>query len=115
MKTIYVVLLALFGVAGGLFLGMGNHHGLLGAILPGLLGGLVLSIPLVRDRDRKSTGVLIACFLVGSFAAALVPDNNSVKQYCRNQSGLHIRVGSYSSGAASSRSKGMKGSKIYGQ
>jgi hypothetical protein len=98
MKTIYVVLLALFGVAAGLFLGMGNHHGLLGAILPGLLGGLLLSIPLVRERDRKSTGVLIACVLVGSFVAALVPDSNNVKQYCRNQTGLHIRVGGYELG-----------------
>jgi hypothetical protein len=98
MNVILVPLLAVFGIAGGLFLGTGNYQGFLGAILPGLIGGAVLSIPFLRAHDWTSSGVLIACVLLGSLISARVPDTNSLKQYCRNQTSLHIQVFSYKLG-----------------
>lgn len=98
MNVILVALLAIFGIAGGLFLGTGNYQGLLGAILPGLIGGVVLSIPFLREHDWKTSAVLTACVLVGSLISAKVPDTNSLKQFCRNQTNLHIQVFSYKLG-----------------
>ncbi|HEY9776401.1 MAG TPA: hypothetical protein V6C81_21750 [Planktothrix sp.] len=98
MKIFSVVLYAVFAIAAGLFLGVGNYHGLTGAILPGLIGGLLLSLPSFRDRSHKMAAVIVVGALVGSLAATFVPDGNNIKQLLRTQSNLHIKVGSYELG-----------------
>ena len=98
MDVLLVIVLACFGIGAGLFLGMGNHNGFLHALFPGLIGGALLAIPAWRDHDSRSAVILISCVVVGSLAAAALPDTNGLKQFCRNQKSLHIKVFSYELG-----------------
>jgi hypothetical protein len=101
MKKISFALYAVFGLVAGCFVGMGNFAGLSGAVLPGLIAGAVIAIPCLRSRNWSLSGLLVVCTLVGSFAATTVPDNNQVKRFCREQSNLVIKAGSFHLGTDS--------------
>jgi len=95
MNNILVALLAIFGIGAGIFIGTGNYGGLLGAILPGLFGGLILAIPSIRERSWTAAAIIAGCVLLGSIISVFVPDSNGLKRFCREQSSLYIRVGPY--------------------
>lgn len=95
MTWILRALLAVLGLGGGFFIGCGNRGGWLGAILTGLIAGLLFSIPMLRDRQFAAAAVIVVCSLLGSIVSSQVSDGNSIKMYLRNQTALTIRVGSY--------------------
>jgi hypothetical protein len=95
MDIVLIIVLALFGIGAGFFIGCGNYGGALGAILPGVIAGALLAIPMLRDRQFAAAAVIVACSLVGSLIASQVGDSNGVKTYLRNQKNLTIRAGSY--------------------
>lgn len=98
MDFLFMALIALFGIGAGILIGAGNPKGLIGAILPGIIGGLVLSIPSMRDGDWTSTGIMIGAVLVGTIIAVLIPEKGRLKTFCREQSSLRISVGYYKLG-----------------
>ena len=95
MTVILIAFIAMFGAAVGLGLGFGNYSGLKGALIPGLVAGLLISIPALRLHDYSTAVVLVACALFGSIAAVFIPAQNRLKRYCREQKNLFIRCGSY--------------------
>lgn len=95
--ALYVVLV-LFGLGAGFFLGCGNYGGVLRAIIPGLVTGLLIAIPSLH-YDWTSAGVVILCALVGSIIASQVSDSNPVKIRLREQKNLKIRCGRYRLGS----------------
>ena len=105
MTIVLLAFLAVFGAAVGVFIGAGNHAGVAGAILPGLIVGLLLSTPFMRGGDWSSTALLVVCALAGSVAINYVSDNNGLKHFCREQTKLVIRLGSYKLGQKSDPSQ----------
>jgi hypothetical protein len=98
MTIVLAVLLALFGIGAGFFIGCGNFRGFLGAITPGLIAGIVLAGPMIRERQWTAAAVIACCTLVGSIISSQVSDTNALKRYARTQSGLHIKAGSFELG-----------------
>jgi len=90
--------LALFGVAAGFGIGAGNHKGLTGAIIPGVITGLVFSIPAFRDQQYLIAAITTIGAIAGSIACAFVPDTNGLKRFLRKQSNLVITCGSFKLG-----------------
>lgn len=105
MEILFALIMAIIMLGFGLAVGMGNHGGFKGAFLPGLIGGLVLSIPSLKTGDWIVTAVSIAACLAGSLLAVLVPQTSTFKQFAREQTGLVIRMGSYRLGTDNSKNK----------
>jgi hypothetical protein len=101
MNILLVVFLALFGIGAGLFIGCGNFAGALGAIAPGVIAGLLLAIPMLRERQWAGAAVIVVCTLIGSIISSQVSDTNATKRWARSQTNLHIKVGSYELGKGS--------------
>jgi ABC-type uncharacterized transport system permease subunit len=101
MNKVLFAVYAVFGLATGCFIGMGNGAGIAGAVLPGLIIGALLAIPSIHERSWNLAGVLVACALVGSLAATAFPDNSPVKRFCHDQTNLVVHVGSYQLGTSS--------------
>lgn len=95
MHKILLVLYVLFGLVAGCFIGMGNHAGLIHAVLPGLIFGALLALPLLRDRSWRMAAVLIVCSLIGTFASTAFPEDGAVKRFCMDQTNLVIHAGSF--------------------
>lgn len=95
MNTILLIFIGLFALAAGFGLGAGNYHGILGAIIPGLLAGVLAAIPAIRERQWTIAAIMIGAAFVGAILCAFTSDNNRVKKFCRNQSNLVIRIGPY--------------------
>jgi hypothetical protein len=95
MNKIMFAVYAVFGFVAGSFIGMGNFAGLSGAILPGLIAGVVIAIPCLRNRSWRLAGLLVACSLVGSIVSTTLPDSSQIKSFCREQSNLVIKMGSF--------------------
>jgi len=95
MHILLIIGLALFGVIAGLFLGAGNYSGLKGSLLPGLMAGLLIAIPCIRESNWLTAALLAGFALVGSVIATLVSDRNRLKRFCREQRNLVIHCGSY--------------------
>ncbi len=98
MNIVYVIFFAAFGLACGMFAGAGNYKGYLGALLPGIIVGLLVSIPMIRQHLWPQAGAIVVCALLGSLVTAALPDSNGFKRFSREQSNLHVRVGSYQLG-----------------
>jgi hypothetical protein len=101
MTIVLVILLALFGLGAGFFIGCGNTAGALGAIAPGVIAGLLLAIPMLRDRQWAGAAVIVVCSLIGSLACSQVSESNGLKRWAHTQKNLVIRCGSYKLGADS--------------
>lgn len=101
MNKFLSVILAVFGLIAGCFIGMGNHAGLLGAVLPGLIVGVLVAGPSIRERRWRIAGLLAVCGFVGCLSAVAFPDSNPVKRFCHEQTNLVIHVGSYQLGTES--------------
>lgn len=97
-KNAILFLEAPLGLLAGCFIGIGNHAGLVGAIVPGLILGAIMALFCVRKRDWTKAGALAVCALVGSVIATTLPENGSVKHFCMSQSNLYVHVGSYQLG-----------------
>jgi len=89
------IILVLFGIFAGFFIGVGNRRGLLVALVAGALTGALLDVPFFRDGDRLSCLMLFGSAIVGSVIAAFTPDGNALKQRIRRQRGLRISCGNY--------------------
>lgn len=98
MNTILLIFMGLFALAAGFGLGSGNYHGFLGAIIPGICAGILAAIPAIRERQWTVAGIMVGCAVVGSIFCAFTSDDNGIKKFCRNQSNLVIRCGSYKLG-----------------
>jgi hypothetical protein len=94
---LYVFLIA-FGAVAGFFVGSSNYGGLLSAIAPGLVIGLLISIPFYKDQMWLPIGILIGAALLGSFIVTVVPDSNGLKRFCREQDNLVLSIGPYKMG-----------------
>jgi hypothetical protein len=97
-KAICGLLLVCFGLGVGFSLGMGNYNGLLGSILPGIIFGVIISIPFLKQHLYLAVAVLIACSLVGSMLASLTSDDFRFKKICREQHLLQLSIFSYQLG-----------------
>jgi hypothetical protein len=97
MDTILLNFLACFGLAAGFFIGSGNRAGIVGAIVSGLLLGLLLDVPFLRDGSgtTASTLLLFASTTLGAFIVNFISDDNVLKRRCRDQKSLKIRIGAY--------------------
>jgi hypothetical protein len=95
---IYLLILMAFAFTGGLLLGCGNYARLGGAIIPGLVAGLLISGQLLSEHEWLASALLVASALVGSIASVYLPAENRVKRFCREQSSLVIEAGSYKLG-----------------
>lgn len=98
MNVLLTIVLALFSLGAGLFIGTGSYHGVKGVLIPALILSAILAIPFLREQQWLAAGFMIVCCLVGSIVATQVPDSNRLKQFCRNQSNLHIKIFSYELG-----------------
>ena len=98
MNTILIILMGLFALAAGFGLGAGNYQGFLGAIIPGICAGVLAAIPAIRERQWTVAGIMVGAAVVVSIICAFTSDSNGLKKFCRNQSNLVIRVGSYKLG-----------------
>lgn len=98
MDIILMVFLVVFGVGVGLFLGAGNFGGMVGALIPGAVAGLLVAIPFLRDRNWVMASVIVVSAVVGSVAMSQLSDSNSLKRFFREQKSLVIRAGSYKLG-----------------
>lgn len=94
---LYIFLIA-FSAGAGAFIGCGNRQGMRGSLIPGLVIGLIISIPMLRDAAYFDAALMTGCALVGSIIASLLPDANRFKRFSREQSGLKLRVGSFKLG-----------------
>lgn len=95
MDFILYAFMAAFAVGAGFFLGCGSYSGWRGALIPGLVTGLLISIPALRDSLYIESAIMVLFALVGSIVAGVVPDTNRLKRLCRSQSMLNLRAGSY--------------------
>jgi|AGTN01.3.fsa_nt_gi hypothetical protein len=98
MNTLLTIVLGAFAIGAGLFIGTGSYHGVKGVLIPAFILACILAIPFLRDQAWFGAGVMIVCCLIGAVIATQVPDANSLKQFCRNQSNLHIKIFSYELG-----------------
>jgi hypothetical protein len=98
MNTLLVIILALFSLGAGLFIGTGSYHGVKGVLIPALILSAILAIPFLREQQWLGAGFMIVCCMIGAIISTQVPDTNSLKQFCRNQSNLHIKIFSYELG-----------------
>lgn len=103
LDALLYLFLAAFGLVAGFFIGTGNRNGLLGSLIPGVAAGLLVSIPFLRESDWTSTGLLVIVAVIGSVIASLTADENRVKRFCREQTNLRIRCGSYRIGSDARR------------
>lgn len=92
------ILLSLFGLAVGIFIGAGNYSGFKGAIIPGIIAGVVASIPAIREQQWDFVWLTSVCALVGSIICVYIPDTNATKQFFREQESLCLHFGSYKLG-----------------
>jgi hypothetical protein len=72
-------------LAAGLFFGCGNHGGTMGALIVGVIVGGTLACAALRPVVWTSVGLAMTGAIVGSLIATSVPDSNSLKRACRNQ------------------------------
>lgn len=98
MNILLTVFLIIFSVAAGLFLGAGNFKGFAGALIPGVVAGLLVGIPFLREQNWTMSAVVVVFAIVGSIAMSQIADANSLKRFFREQSSLVIRVGDYKLG-----------------
>lgn len=98
MNSLLTIVLAVFSIGAGLFIGTGSYHGVKGVVIPALILAAILAIPFLRERAWFGAGVMIVCCMIGAIISTQVPDTNSLKQFCRNQSNLHIKIFSYELG-----------------
>ena len=98
-----LVLLAAFGFSSGFFLGSGNYHGLVGAILPGIVAGLIVSVPSLKESDWVSAALLVGCALIGAIVASQLSDHNRLTRLCREQKLLVVHIGDYKLGTNSDK------------
>lgn len=94
----FIILTAVFGFAAGLALGAGNYRGLKGAIIPGIITGLVFAIPSLREHHWLASAIITGGALAGSIACVFVGAENRFKRLVREQKMLVIRAGSYKLG-----------------
>lgn len=90
--------IALFAAAAGFGLGAGNYKGVLGAIIPGAVAGLLAAIPVLREQEYLLSAVMVLAGIAGSVACSFVSDTNRLKVFLRTQSNLRISCGSYKLG-----------------
>lgn len=95
---IFAGLYGLLIAVAGIFIGCGNHSGLPGAIITGLIFGLIAAIPCFRDHFMPGVAITLAGALVGCIIANYLPDSGAVKRLANEQSSLHIKVFSYELG-----------------
>lgn len=98
MDIVLMIFLVLFGIGVGLFLGAGNFGGFAGALIPGVVAGLLVSIPFLRERNWAMAAVIVISAVVGSAAMSQLSDGNALKRFFREQRSLVIRAGSYKLG-----------------
>lgn len=98
MEIIYAIIYAVLIAGAGVFIGCGNHHGLSGAILPGIILGLLAAIHNIREQPWSITALIIVAAIIGTSIAAMLPDNNAFKRFSREQKNLHIKVGKFELG-----------------
>lgn len=99
MSIWFVIALLVVGLPAGFIVGTGNYGSILGAIAPGIIGGLLVAIPAIRERQYALACGIAAVALIGSIIAHYTPDKNGVKRFFREQRNLHVRVGSYQLGS----------------
>ena len=97
-NILYAAFFAVFAAAAGFGLGAGNYKGILGAIIPGAIAGLLAAIPLLREQEYGMSALMVAAGIVGAIVCSLVADTNRLKRFLRNQSNLVISAGSYKLG-----------------
>ncbi len=102
MTILYVAFFIALGWAAGMFVGTGNFQGYFGALLPGIIVGLFVSIPMIRAHMWPQVGIVVACALIGALVTAALPDTSGFKRFCREQSNLHVQVGPYQFGRSPS-------------
>jgi hypothetical protein len=93
--------LLLFGIACGFFIGAGNRKGIAGAIIPGIITGLLISGRSLHSHEWVIAVLMFGGAMFGSFLCAMVSDRNRLKDWLRNQSSLHIKFRSYELGRES--------------
>lgn len=103
MHIVLIVLMTVFGATAGFFLGAGNYGGFRGAIIPGIVAGLLVSVPMLREGNWRFAAGIVGCALVGSIVCTYVPGGNSLKRLCREQTGLVFHLGSYKLGRTDSQ------------
>ncbi len=111
MNTLLVVFIALFALSAGFGLGAGNYKGLIGAIIPGIAAGLLAAIPAIHESEWTIALVMVGAAIVGSLICSLTSDQNRIKRFCRNQSNLVIRAGSYKLGINADEKSGQSDEK----
>jgi len=100
MNFLLLTVLAAFGFTAGTFLGSGNYQGLIGALIPGIVAGLFVSVPSLREQDWSSVGLLVSFAILGSAICAQLSDQNALKRVCREQTFLVVHLGSYKLGGS---------------
>lgn len=95
MDFFLYIFLTAFALGAGFFLGCGNRRGIEGAILPGLIPGIILSFHFWSDHLFVPAALMVAFAVVGSVVACLTPDSNRFKRMSREQSSLNVKLGSY--------------------
>jgi hypothetical protein len=98
VNALLIVFLLSFGWAAGFLVGSSNYRGVGSAIAPGIVAGLLVSIPTLSDQLWLASLALTAASVVGSIIVTLLPHTNRLKRFCREQDNLVFRIGPYKLG-----------------
>ncbi len=98
MTIILLIFHAAFAASVGTFLGAGNYSGLAGAILPGIIAGLLISVPFLKSQLWSASALFVVSAIIGSIVINYVSDSNNLKRFYREQGSLVISIGSYKLG-----------------
>jgi uncharacterized membrane protein YeaQ/YmgE (transglycosylase-associated protein family) len=105
MEILYAAFYGLLILAAGIFIGCGNQGGLLGALITGVIFGLIAAIPCFRENYTTGVAVTVVAAIVGCTIATLLPADSGIRRMSQNQSMLHIKVFSYELGHDSDSEK----------
>jgi hypothetical protein len=95
MRYVFPVILVAFAFFAGMVLGCGVYEDAAVGIGVGFFGGLLLSIPVARDREWIAAIATVAAVTIGFLVCMAVPDSSSFKEYWRQQTSLHIKLDKY--------------------
>ncbi len=82
--------LAVFSTGALLLLGCGNKAGIAGALITGLVGGLLIAVPMLREQDWFASAFMVGFGLVGALIGTRLPQTNRVKRFMLNQTNLRV-------------------------